>query len=423
LPDRVEKNIGMFLHRYQEIIDMKSTMPIAKNKVFVLSLFDTGVGVIRSLGRAGVSVIGLDANPVMPGFASRYCEAKLSPDPVHAPEALFEFLMKEAEHLDEPGILMPAADAYVLFIARYREELHQRFLFTLPPDSVLEAMVNKRRQYELAEQIGMPLAKTYYPESMSEVAQIKNELEYPVFIKPYFGHLWREVYGSAHKGFKVGSPQELVTRYEEIFRNNLQALVQSIIIGPDSNLYEVSFYIGKMGNQQAVFTHRKIHQYPPEFGVCTCAESIYYPELVDLGAKLMRGFGYRGISSTEFKRDDRDGQLKLIELNPRFCQQNILAADCGVNFPLIEYLDLTDEYREAVDQFKIGVKWLDPVIDFPSFWQYYRRHETTPWQWLKTWGGVRSFPVFAPDDLGPYFKKYEYGKKFMALPFFIFHHW
>jgi D-aspartate ligase len=402
---------------------MKKPKFSAKNKVFVLSLFDTGVGVVRSLGRAGVPVIGLDSNPVMPGFASRYCEAKLSPDPVHEPEALLEFLMKEGEHLDEPGILMPAADAYVLFIARYRDELCNRYMFSLPPDGVLEAMVNKRRQYDLAEQIGIPLAKSYYPESMEEVDQIKNELEYPVFIKPYLGHLWREIYGSAHKGFKVNSPQELVDRYKEIFQNGIQAMVQSIILGPDSNLYEVSFYIGRHGDAQAVFTHRKIHQYPAEFGVCTCAESVYYPELVDLGMKLMHGFDYRGVSSTEFKRDERDGQLKLIELNPRFCQQNILAADCGVNFPLIEYMDFVGEQPEPVHAIKTGVRWLDPVIDFPSFWEYYRRHETTPWQWMKTWKGVRSFPVFSLDDPGPFFKKYEYGKKLMALPKFILRNW
>jgi predicted ATP-grasp superfamily ATP-dependent carboligase len=396
---------------------------MVKNKVFVFSLFDTGLGVVRSLGRAGIPVIGLDSNPVMPGFASRYCEAKLSPDPVHEPEALLEFLLKEGDRLDEPGILMPAADAYVLFIAQYREVLCKRFLFTLPPDPVLEAMVNKRRQYALAEQIGIPLAKTYYPESMDEVEQIKEDLDYPMFIKPYFGHLWREVYGSAHKGFEVFSPQELVARYEEIFKVGLQAMVQTIILGPDSNLYEVSFYIDRQGEPLGVFTHQKIHQYPAEFGVCTCAESVCYPELVELGLKLMRGFNYRGISSTEFKRDNRDGQLKLIELNPRFAQQNVLAADCGVNFPLIQYQDLTGVPQEPVQEFETGRKWMDLVIDFPSFWQYYRRHETTPWEWLKSWKGVRSFPVFALDDLGPYFLKYEYGKKVLSLPFFVFRNW
>lgn len=388
----------------------------ASTVVFVLSLFDTGVGVIRSLGREGIPVVGLDSNPVMPGFNSRYCKAILSPDPVHQPEALLNFLMKEGKRLGKPAILMPASDAYVMFISRYREELCKHFLFVLPPDTVLDALVNKRCQYGLAEKIGIPLAKTTYPELLAEVNQIKNDLEYPVFIKPYLGHLWREVYGSAHKGFKVNSAQELVRRYEEIFGFGMQAMVQSVIEGPDSNLYEVSFYIGKRGDMQAVFTHRKIHQYPPHFGVCTCAESVFYPELADLGLKLMHGFGYRGVSSTEFKRDDRDGQLKLIELNPRFAQQNILAADCGVNFPLIQYQDLLEIPHPQVSEFEIGRRWLDPVIDLPSFLEYYSSRETTILEWVKSWKGVRSFPVLTLDDLGPFIKKYEYGKKFAAIP-------
>ncbi len=396
---------------------------LTKNKAFVLSLFDTGLGVVRSLGRAGVPVVGLDSQAVMPGFASRYCQAKLSPDPVHEPEALLEFMMREGERLEEPGVLLPAADAYVLFIARYQEELCKHFLFTLPPQCVIAGLVNKRRQYELAERIGIPMTQTCYPETMAEVDQIKNELEYPVFIKPYLGHIWREIYGSAHKGFAVSSAHELVARYAEIFRHGLNAMAQSIITGPDSNLYEVSFYIGRNGDEQAAFTHRKIHQYPAEFGVGSCVESVYEPELIELGRQLMRGFDYRGVSSTEFKRDNRDGQFKLIELNPRFGQQNMLAADCGINFPLIAYRDLISEPQAPVQAFKTGVKWLDPVIDFPSFWQYYRRRETTPWQWLKTWRGIRSFPVLALDDPGPFFKKYEYGKKFLSLPKYIFRHW
>lgn len=390
-----------------------------KQKAFVLSLFDTGLGVVRSLGRAGVQVIGLDSNPVMPGFASRYCQAQLSPDPVRQPEALLDFLMKAGERLDEPGILMPASDAYVLFMARYRAELSVRFKFLLPPDDVLAALVDKRCQYDLAEQVGIPVAKSIYPETMDAVEDVKNDLDYPVFIKPYMGHLWREVYGSTHKGFVVNSPQELVDRYTEIFQNGLQALAQTIIIGPDDNLYEAYFYLNQAGEPLATYTHRKIHQYPARFGVGSCVESVDFPELAELGLRMMRGFHYRGISSIEFKRDDRDGRLKLIELNPRFGQQNILAADCGVNFPLINYLDLTGQPIEPVTAYKTGVKWLDPVLDLPSFWEYFRAHETTPWQWLKSCQGVRSFPVFAWDDLGPFFKKYEYGKKLVELPRFL----
>lgn len=49
------------------------TGPSVTSTAFVLSLFDTGLAAVQSLGRVGIPVIGLDSNPRMPGFKSRYC--------------------------------------------------------------------------------------------------------------------------------------------------------------------------------------------------------------------------------------------------------------------------------------------------------------------------------------------------------------
>jgi predicted ATP-grasp superfamily ATP-dependent carboligase len=46
-------------------------------------------------------------------------------------------------------------------------------------------------------------------------------------------------------------------------------------------------------------------------------QSVEYPELLALGKAFFKKIGYRGVGSAEFKLDDRDGTLKLIELNPR----------------------------------------------------------------------------------------------------------
>lgn len=306
---------------------------------FVLSLFDTGLGAIRSLGRLGIPVIGIDPDRDMPGFKSRCCKAKQCPDPVQHPHELVEFLLNEGRQLGQPGIIFPATDAFVLFLSRNRNELSAYFRFALPSVSVLEAIVDKRRQYELAEELATPYARTFYPETINDVRNIKDDISYPAFIKPYYGHLWREKFGGNQKGFKIQTPQELVVRFEEIFPTGLQAMVQSLILGPNTNHYKVNVYMSTEGEPLAVFTLRKIRQYPTEFGVGTLVESIHYPELVDLGLKFFKGIGYRGIGSIEFKKDERDGKLKMIELNSRLWQQNSLATACGINFPLIQYLD------------------------------------------------------------------------------------
>jgi len=389
---------------------------------FVLSLFDTGLGAIRSLGRVGIRVIGLDSDPKMPGFRSRYCTAKLCPNAVHQPDELVRFLLGEGNRLDQPGILFPASDAFVLFLSRYREDLSAYFRFALPPADVLEAIVNKRRQYDLAEQVGTPYPRTFYPETMEHVQRIKEEVEYPAFIKPYYGYLWRGKFGGIHKGFKVHTPQELVERFEEILPTGLQVMVQTIILGPNTNHFKVNVYMSTTGEPLAMFTLRKIRQYPIEFGVGTVVESLRFPELVDLGLHFFRSIGYRGIGSIEFKKDERDSKLKMIELNPRLWQQNIHATVCGINFPLIQYLDLTNQAPHPQTEFVEGIKWLDAVADFQAFWDYFRRGELSPWAWLRSWVGTRAFATFAWDDLGPFLRANEYGLKYLRLPLYLLRH-
>ncbi|MBN1315575.1 MAG: hypothetical protein JXA42_08905 [Anaerolineales bacterium] len=393
---------------------------MSKNIAVVLGLFDTGLGVVRSLGRSGIRVLGLDSNTLTPGFRSRYCTPKQCPDPVHDADALVDFLLREASLLDGPGILFPASDAFVLFVSRSRQYLAADFNFILPPESVIESIVDKRRQYELVEQAGLFYPATFHLNTMGDVDSIKNELDYPVFIKPTFSHLWRDRFGGLHKGFKVYSAQELQERFQQILPTGLQVLVQSIIPGPNTNHFKVCVYINEKGQPLAVFTLRKIRQYPTEFGVGTLVESIHYPELAAIGLEFFQRIGFRGIGSIEFKLDECDNQLKFIELNPRFWQQNALATTCGMNFPLVQYLDLTGQHPEPLNTFTQGVKWLDASADFQSFWTYFLRGELSPWDWLRSLAGVKSFATFAKDDMRPFLRANEHRLKQLFVPSNLF---
>src|SRR5680860_1242522 len=99
---------------------------------FVLNVSLAGLGAMRSLGRAGVSVTGLDPDPGHAGFWSRYGQSRQCPHPVHEPDQLAGFLIDLGKRLDQPGILSPASDAFVLFVSRYRDALREYFRFNLP---------------------------------------------------------------------------------------------------------------------------------------------------------------------------------------------------------------------------------------------------------------------------------------------------
>ena len=113
----------------------------------------------------------------------------------------------------------------------------------------------------------------------------------------------------------------------------------------------------------------------------------------------MKSINYRGVGSAEFKLDSRDYKLKLIELNPRYWQQNALAEKCGMNFPLVNYLDLTGCEPKPMFDYIQGIKWINIHRDFDSFRDYKKRGELSLLKWLKSLNGPKMFSDFALDDI------------------------
>src|SRR5205823_5757120 len=139
---------------------------------YVGGMFDTGLAAMRSLGRNGIPVVGLDPDPRQPGFRSRFGTGAQCPDPVHEPDRLLDYLVAAGKRQDQPGVLLPSSDAWVLFISRRRAELEPYFRFALPSLEVVEATLDKRRQYELAEKVGTPFPRTYYPNTVEEARHV-----------------------------------------------------------------------------------------------------------------------------------------------------------------------------------------------------------------------------------------------------------
>jgi hypothetical protein len=74
--------------------------------------------------------------------------------------------------------------------------------------------------------------------------------------------------------------------------------------------------------------------------------------------------------------------FKLIELNPRYRQQNALAECCNVNFPLAPYEDLTGEVSTHGSACEQDVKWVNVTADLDSFRVYRRRGELDLRGWV-----------------------------------------
>jgi predicted ATP-grasp superfamily ATP-dependent carboligase len=367
---------------------------------FVLGLFDTGVAVVRSLGRAGISVTGFDSDTAEPGFTSRYGSHIPCPDPARDPQALLKVLTDRARLCDVPPVIYATSDPFVKFLSDYREWLEPFVRHALPSQLSVATALDKRRQYVRALEAGVPVVPTYWPRTAREVTAAIDALDFPVVVKPVQGRVMDPPFHGA-KGLRVAHADQLLRLFEPLLARGETALVQPLIAGPNTNHYKVCAYIGADGMPVACIVMRKIRQYPVDFGVGTLMESVDNPELAELGLRLCRALEWRGPASIEFKRDDRDGSWRLIEINPRVWQQNGLAARCGVDFPLLQYSDLTGA-PVVSKPYKLGIRWVDEFRDPRSAWEHMRRGRLTVRQWLGSLTQVRVGALFAVDDPRPF---------------------
>ena len=369
----------------------------------------TGLTAVRCLGREGISVNGFDTSAARPGFRSRYCRAEVCPDPLHQPDELVRFLRHQVKDRSQKVVLLPTSDAFFLFLSRHRARLAEKFLMNLPSEDVAESVVNKRGLYELAAANDFPFPKSCFPGTYDEALAVSDSLRYPAFIKPCWGHEWRAYFGGQHKGFKVHSPDEFLGRFREVLASGHSALVQSYITSPDDNLFSLSLYVSQAGEVWAAFPRRQIRQYPPNSGTVTLAISERHPELVASGTRFCQSIGYRGIAGLECKRDREDNQYKLLDFNPRLMLSDGLTDHCGINLPLMQYLDLTDQKPAPRREYAEGVKWLDTIADFHAFMQYHERGELGLKDWLRSLRRARVFALFAWDDPLPFLVERKFG--------------
>jgi predicted ATP-grasp superfamily ATP-dependent carboligase len=72
----------------------------------------------------------------------------------------------------------------------------------------------------------------------------------------------------------------------------------------------------------------------------------------------VRRLGLTGVAKLDFKRAS-NGELFLLEVNPRFTLWHHPAALAGLNIPAIVFADLTDGQRPPATGARPGVRWCD----------------------------------------------------------------
>lgn len=301
-----------------------------------------GLGVVRSLGGAGVPLTLVDVSRDRPAMHSRYGHKHVYDDTqpdalVRALEALAD--VQDRKHAGERAVLILTMEDSVATVARHYDRLAQRYHLTLAPPEQLTPLLHKDGVRAAAESAGARIPKTLRIQNGHEIDAI-DALRLPIVVKPA---LQDAAY--AHdfaKAFRLDDHAEARALLARILPVLPDVVVQEWIEGSDSDLYFCLQYLPDAGRAPVSFVGRKIRSWPPQVGgTASCTAAPEAAELADLSTRFFRHAGVTGLASMEYKKDRNSGDYVIVEPTVgRTDFQEEVATLNGINIPLSAYCDV-----------------------------------------------------------------------------------
>lgn len=124
------------------------------------------------------------------------------------------------------------------------------------------------------------------------------------------------------------------------------------------------------------------------------------------------------MGNIEFKRDVRDGKLKVIEVNPRFTDAHRMIVEGGMPIDEMVYRSKTGQLVPTITDYEENVRMWNPLRDFMAFRELRARGELTFVGWLESLrSGRKVLPIFMLRDPMPTFVRLreEFGRALNRL--------
>ena len=317
----------------------------------------SALAVVRSLGAGGKKVAVGSERPRSLAAASRYVSAQFCyPSPYLNPDGFFQRL-KEYLSKQPAAVLMPMTD--ITLAETLKRQQQGELIANLPFVAYHRYMAasNKTNILKLADYLGVPKPRTVFAGCAPDEALARldecTRLGFPMVIKPAYSRV------RTNCGWRSLNVRYAVSR--NALRRELQALDlrdQDVLLQERIEGHGIGiFLLMKDGETIAKFAHKRIREKPPSGGVSVVSESIEPPaDALTAAEKILRHLSWTGVAMVEFKRDRRDNQLKLMEVNARFWGSLQLAITSGVDFPYLLFKMATGEKFERQADYKVGVR-------------------------------------------------------------------
>ena len=353
----------------------------------------SSLAIARSLGSAGAEVHVCDEfKPTLSTFSKYVTDVKVHEPIGDSPAAFVDWLVACCSR-EGYDLVVPVRDETTLAVADHRERLSTVTELFVADRSTIAQLMDKGSCMQAAEELGVPIPKTYYPTAGADIEEIRTAATFPVLIKPRIA--------SGSRGIvRVDDPNELARKYEAVSSAHPDPIIQEFVDHSGGH-YSIGTVFDDSAEPVATHVYRETRQYPDSGGPAIAARTVEREPWIESVLDLLRAHDWKGPAHMDVLYDPHTEAYKLIEVNPRFWSSLSLTISSGVDIPYIMYKMAVDgvvprsgaEYREGMTY-----RWIVPN-ELLWLWSHDRKLQAA--RELGSWDRNTCCATLSRDDIRP----------------------
>lgn len=284
----------------------------------------------------------------------------------YADNSVSEFFIKIVAKHNADIILPMGSSAISISILKPRLEKYCKVL--VDDYERLIIFHDKSKTYQIANELGIPYPKTKLPTNIKEIKALSSKIKYPVVLKARKGSgadgVWyaRDASELIEKYLMVTDPHEYG---DGLVRDSSQPMVQEYIPG---ELHDVTAFCVN-GQIKLGLTQKRLMTKPLTGGMGVVNVTTKNEQLLNYASKLVERVKWNGVLLVDFKIDSRNGQPKLLEVNPRFWGTTWLTIKSGLNYPYYLVLNAYGLPINYPNEYKVGLHCRWPMSELSTIFE------------------------------------------------------
>ena len=291
------------------------------------------IAAIRSLGRAGIRVIGVERDDVLQRASSRHLHTRVRVNPT--PEALVPFLETQSGH----PVVMALDDDYLITASKHIESLARWVVPTMPRWDRLMRVMDHAMLYRVAREVGVETPTFYKPDDEAALRALVPTLDLgrrEYLLKTVPGTVPAEARNGRYTKIASADAATFEAECREIAaRLGEFPLIAEVVPGDATHCIGVCMLVDHSQTPVIAYAMKRLRLFtysrggfvhPYELGANVYCESVHDDEAIDAATRLvardrLRRRHHHRVSTRPEDRppDGAEGRSPLCSL-PRACR-------------------------------------------------------------------------------------------------------